>query len=77
MRSDGLSTEDFPCRFYSTAVLDHVHRAKALEEWHKLGEEEPVPLERALGSFDMFILHDQRGDLSEVCLDYLPCRWSC
>ena len=27
---------------------------------------ESVPLERALGSFDLFVLHDQRGDLIEV-----------
>lgn len=27
---------------------------------------EHVPLERALGSFDLFVLHDQRGDLYEV-----------
>jgi hypothetical protein len=25
-----------------------------------------VPLERALGAFDMFILHDEHGDLQEV-----------
>lgn len=29
-------------------------------------------LERALGAFDMFMLHDNVGDLDEVCLDLLP-----
>jgi F-box protein 21 len=44
-----------------------VHRSKALAEWWRLGNAEGVPLERALGSFDLFVLHDQRGDLLEVC----------
>jgi hypothetical protein len=29
-----------------------------------------VPLEKALGAFDLFILHDQKGDLVEVCLEF-------
>lgn len=53
-------------RYYSNAVLDHLHRSKALEEWWKLGRGEGVSLERALGSFDLFVLHDQSGDLLEV-----------
>lgn len=53
-------------RYYANAVLDHVHRSKALEEWWELGKGENVPLERALGSFDLFVLHDQRGDLLEI-----------
>lgn len=53
-------------RFYSNAVLDHIHRSKALEEWHRIGSGEDIPLERALGCFDMFILHDHRGDLTEI-----------
>lgn len=55
------------CRYYATAVLDHVHRSKALAQWAKLGKGEDIPLERALGSFDLFVLHDQHGDLLEVC----------
>ncbi|KAK2628890.1 hypothetical protein QTJ16_001993 [Diplocarpon rosae] len=53
-------------RFYATSVLDHVHRAKALAEWHKVASGENVALERALGAFDLFILHDQRGDFLEI-----------
>jgi len=48
-------------------VLDHIHRSKALREWSKLANGEQVSLERALGSFDMFVIHDQHGDLLEVC----------
>lgn len=53
-------------RYYANAVLDHVHRSKALAEWKKLLRGEPVSLERALGSFDLFVLHDQHGDLLEI-----------
>jgi hypothetical protein len=50
-------------------VLDYLHRGKALAEWHKLSRGEDIPLERALGSFDMFVLHDQHGDLQEVAFN--------
>lgn len=55
-------------RFYSNAVLDYVHRSQALEEWWKLSKGDSVPLERALGAFDLFVLHDEYGDLQEVRL---------
>lgn len=47
-------------------MLDHVHRSKALREWHRLARGETVSLEKALGAFDLFVLHDQHGDLLEV-----------
>ncbi|KFY03431.1 hypothetical protein O988_01484 [Pseudogymnoascus sp. VKM F-3808] len=53
-------------RFYSNAVLDHIHRAKALDEWHRLSKGDDISLERALGCFDMFVLHDRNGDLCEI-----------
>ncbi|KAE8449928.1 hypothetical protein EG329_007067 [Mollisiaceae sp. DMI_Dod_QoI] len=53
-------------RYYASAVLDHVHRSKALAEWRKVLYGESVSLERALGAFDLFILHDQYGDLMEI-----------
>jgi len=53
-------------RYYANSVLDLVHRSKALAEWGKLMKGENVPLERALGAFDLFVLHDQTGDLLEV-----------
>lgn len=56
------------CRYYANSVLDHVHRANALAEWEKVVNGETVPLERALGAFDLFVLHDQHGDLLEVGL---------
>jgi F-box protein 21 len=54
-------------------VLDYVHRSEALAEWCRLARGEAVSLERALGSFDLFVLHDNHGDLLEVwprhCVD--------
>jgi len=63
-------------RFYSNAVLDYVHRAKAVAEWYKLSKGEDVALERALGSFDMFVIHDQHGDLQEVSTPRIPAERS-
>ncbi|KAK4694902.1 F-box protein 21, partial [Lecanoromycetidae sp. Uapishka_2] len=53
-------------RFYSDAVLGTLHRTMAIKEWVKLKDGEPVPLERALAAFDMFVLHGRRGDFDEV-----------
>lgn len=47
-------------------MLDYVHRSEALGEWSRLSDGEHVSLERALGSFDLFVLHDNHGDLLEV-----------
>ena len=56
----------FGCRYYSDAVLGAVHRTRAIEEWIKLREGQPVSLEQALAAFDQFVLHDRDGDLEEV-----------
>ncbi|KAL8849466.1 MAG: hypothetical protein Q9221_005548 [Calogaya cf. arnoldii] len=53
-------------RYYSDAVLGAVHRTRAIKEWVKLREGQPVSLERALGAFDQFVLHDRDGDLEET-----------
>ncbi|KID62404.1 F-box protein, partial [Metarhizium hybridum] len=65
----------------SNVILDSIHRSIAIEEWHRLGLERDSPpahvaaqrLERALGAFDMFVLHDQPGDLDDIpqMLDHL------
>ncbi|KAI1338110.1 hypothetical protein F5Y15DRAFT_387630 [Xylariaceae sp. FL0016] len=70
-------------RYYSCTVLDSIHRSLAIEEWAKyqrfaarrVEEDSPnrdrlncgMQLERALGAFDMFMLHDNEGDLDEIC----------
>lgn len=75
-------------RYYSCTVLDSIHRSLAIEEWAKYQRftqragpnvsnvdrlNGGMRLERALGAFDMFMLHDNEGDLDEVrntCLPY-------
>ncbi|KAK2612111.1 hypothetical protein QQS21_001841 [Conoideocrella luteorostrata] len=63
-------------RYYSNAILDSIHRSIAIEEWYNLGLDRDLldaqvatlRLERALGAFDMFVLHDQPGDLHDISL---------
>ena len=41
----------------------------AIQEWVKLKDGSPVPLERALAAFDMFVLHNREGDFDDVSRD--------
>lgn len=38
----------------------------AIQEWVRLKDGQPVPLEKSLAAFDQFVLHDREGDLEEV-----------
>ncbi|OTB02373.1 hypothetical protein M426DRAFT_322639 [Hypoxylon sp. CI-4A] len=80
-------------RYYSCSVLDSIHRSLAIEEWAKyqkyaarrIAENTPnseqlncgMRLERALGAFDMFMLHDNEGDMDEITelLDDIAARF--
>ncbi|KIL91781.1 hypothetical protein FAVG1_05398 [Fusarium avenaceum] len=61
-------------RYYSNSLLDSIHRSLAVEEWYNIqlastnpsGRHRTVSLERALGAFDLFVLHDQPGDLDDI-----------
>ncbi|QPG93812.1 hypothetical protein C2857_002781 [Epichloe festucae Fl1] len=61
-------------RYFGNAILDSIHRSIAIEEWYRLGlvrdsldaQVAAQRLERALGAFDMFVLHDQPGDLDDI-----------
>lgn len=53
-------------RYFAMSILDHIQRSKALTEWQAMLKGKVVPLERALGAFDMFVLHENRGDFHEV-----------
>ncbi|KAK7428702.1 hypothetical protein QQZ08_004796 [Neonectria magnoliae] len=61
-------------RYYSNSILDSIHRSLAIEEWHLIqtvhntpaGHASASSLERALGAFDLFVLHDQPGDLDDI-----------
>ncbi|KAK0713803.1 hypothetical protein B0T26DRAFT_833498 [Lasiosphaeria miniovina] len=55
-------------RYYADSVLDSIHRGIAVEVW---AEYQGAPLsarglDRALGAFDMFVLHDQPQDLEYI-----------
>ncbi|KAG6059162.1 hypothetical protein E4U17_006817 [Claviceps sp. LM77 group G4] len=64
-------------RYFSNAILDSIHRSIAVEEWYRLGlnghslnthvaDQRDQRLERSLGAFDMFVLHDQPGDIDDI-----------
>lgn len=61
-------------RYYSQSLLDSIHRSIAIDEWYNIqlvtsthsGQPQSLSLERALGAFDLFVLHDQPGDLDDV-----------
>ncbi|CCU83137.1 F-box domain-containing protein [Blumeria hordei DH14] len=53
-------------RYYAKSVLDFLHRCKALEVWQGILDGENIPLEVAIGSFDMFTIHDEPGDLYAI-----------
>ncbi|KAI1814134.1 hypothetical protein GGS20DRAFT_549892 [Poronia punctata] len=92
-RIDDSAEDVLARRFYSCTVLDSIHRSLAIEEWSKyqhfaanrLGQNMSnserlncgMRLERALGAFDMFMLHDNEGDLDEICemLDDIASRF--
>ncbi|KAK8879834.1 hypothetical protein PGQ11_001128 [Apiospora arundinis] len=80
-------------RYYACTVLDSIHRSLAIAEWAKYQKHAArqirqgappsekincgMRLERALGAFDMFVLHDNEGDLDEISaiLDQLAARF--
>ncbi|KAI0150572.1 hypothetical protein GGR57DRAFT_186112 [Xylariaceae sp. FL1272] len=92
-RVDDSADDVLARRYYSCSVLDSIHRSLAIEEWAKYqnhaasyvsGRESSseklncgMSLERALGAFDMFMLHDNEGDLDEICelLDDIASRF--
>lgn len=80
--------EIFLLRYYANAILDSIHKEVAIREWTTLARDvlpvlrhSPGQLssrdlnrvtERSLAAFDLFILHDQPGDMDEVGLNH-PC----
>ncbi|KAH9890843.1 hypothetical protein F4778DRAFT_752489 [Xylariomycetidae sp. FL2044] len=92
-RVDDSAPDVLARRYYACTVLDSIHRSLAIEEWAKYQKhaarhvEDDTPnrdrlncgmrLERALGAFDMFMLHDNEGDLDEICelLDNMAARF--
>lgn len=55
-------------RYYAETLLTCLHRSIAISEWAKIRNGEIVPLDRALGAFDLFIPEIGQGSLDEVCV---------
>ncbi|KGQ10633.1 hypothetical protein BB8028_0002g09780 [Beauveria bassiana] len=60
-------------RHYAGAILGSIHRSIAVHQWFQVSnsrQSDPlnmrVSLEHSLAAFDLFVLHDQRGDLTET-----------
>jgi F-box protein 21 len=65
----GEDQEDHLARkYWAEAILGRLHRALAIQEWKKL-RHETVALERALGSYDMFIVGAGDGDYNDIHAD--------
>ena len=65
--SDELTVFPTTHRFYSDAVLGSLNRSLGIQQWKDLNHEQPVPLEKALAAFDMFISRDSEDDCQTVC----------
>lgn len=60
-------------RHYAGAILGSIHRAIAVQQWFQVSNSNSTDpfniqpsLEKSLAAFDLFVLHDQPGDLNEV-----------
>ncbi|KAF2827582.1 YccV-like-domain-containing protein [Ophiobolus disseminans] len=53
-------------RYYANAVLERIHREIAINVWKDLSEEDNVPLERALGAYDVFARGGEDVDTSVI-----------
>ncbi|KAF5677218.1 hypothetical protein FHETE_1730 [Fusarium heterosporum] len=71
----GYDAKDFlleQCNADESAEDVLARRSLAVDEWYKLANTGPsrqyetVSLERALGAFDLFVLHDRPGDLDDI-----------
>ncbi|KAK3313918.1 hypothetical protein B0H66DRAFT_607155 [Apodospora peruviana] len=68
-------------QYYANSALDSIHRGIAVDVWSKY-QGAPLStrgLDRALGAFDMFVLHDQDQDLDYISrsFDDLAERFRC
>ena len=53
-------------RYYSDSVLGSLHRSMAIDQWALLSAGYDIPLEKALGAFDMSVLHGREGDFEDI-----------
>lgn len=62
-------------RYWASTALGSIHRGIAVETWIQLRDFPMAEqsLDRALGAFDMFVLHDAPNDIDWV--RSLTCCW--
>ncbi|KAL5361891.1 Hemimethylated DNA-binding protein YccV like-domain-containing protein [Aspergillus floccosus] len=61
------SVDDYLARsYYAKEILNCLHRGIAVSEWAKIRNGETVPLDRALGAFDLFVPGSGYGSLDEI-----------
>lgn len=76
--SVGSDVDDHLARcWWSEASLGLIQRRMAIEVWERMSKGEDVPLEHALGAFDMFTLGTRKGDLQDISekLDSMAARY--
>ncbi|KAH7401327.1 Hemimethylated DNA-binding protein YccV like-domain-containing protein [Pyrenochaeta sp. MPI-SDFR-AT-0127] len=59
-------------RYYANAVLERIHREIAINVWKDLHDDDHVPIERALGAYDMFARVGEDVD-NHVVADDIKC----
>ncbi|KAF2198990.1 YccV-like-domain-containing protein [Delitschia confertaspora ATCC 74209] len=53
-------------RYYAQAILEHIQRELAIKVWEDLGEGKDVPIEVALGAYDLFTQAEPGVDIDSV-----------
>ncbi|KAH3910596.1 hypothetical protein HBI56_202450 [Parastagonospora nodorum] len=53
-------------RYYANAILERIHREVAIRAWTDLHDNKDVPLERALGAFDVFARVGEEVDMDVI-----------
>lgn len=56
-------------RYYANAVLERIHREVAINVWKDLDDGEDVPIEKALGAYDVFARVGEDVDINVVSED--------
>jgi len=53
-------------RFYASEALAFIHRRRAIEIWKKISDGVDIPLEEALGAYDLFITRGADRDVEAI-----------
>ncbi|CAK7231905.1 hypothetical protein SEUCBS140593_008082 [Sporothrix eucalyptigena] len=66
--ADDAADDVLARRYYASTALSSIHRSLAIEEWCKVRSDYNGhrALDRALGAFDMFVLHDADEDMDRI-----------